>query len=143
MRIVFLLAFGGVCLGIALILAWVLAVTLYYPDGTPARHIVSRSDLVRAHIDYLMMAQFIFIFALLFRQYSVTPPIWVVAAMSYGAFFNPLGFLKRALTPKPTKTSAVGVKPRFPSQAFASFAMATIGFLASASLIICAARRVA
>lgn len=142
MRIWFLLAFGGLCFGIALILAWILAVTLFYPHGTLARHIVSRSDLIRAHIDYLMMAQFIFIFALLFRQYSVNPPLWVVAATSYGAFFNPLGFLKRALTPKPAQAASAPVLPHFPPQAAASFTMATIGFLSSVVLVILAARPV-
>jgi hypothetical protein len=142
MRILFLLAFGGLCFGISLILAWVLAVTLFFPDGILARYIVSRSDLIRAHIDYLMMAQFIFIFALLFRQYSVTPPLWVVAATSYGAFFNPLGFLKRAITPKPAKAASVPIQPHFPPQAAATFIMATIGFLASVVLVICAAHQV-
>jgi Zn-dependent protease with chaperone function len=86
----FQLAFAGLCLAIALALAWTLGITLFFPDGVLAGFLVERADIIRAHVDYLMMPQFLFIFFLLFRQYSIEPPIWVVAACCYGAFFNPL-----------------------------------------------------
>jgi len=58
----FLLAFAGLCLAIALSIAWVLGITLFFPDGVLAGALVERADIIRAHIDYLMMAQFLFIF---------------------------------------------------------------------------------
>lgn len=67
----FLLAFAGLCLTLALIIAWVLGITLFFPDGVLAGFLVERADVIRAHVDYLMMAQFLFIFFLLFRQYSI------------------------------------------------------------------------
>ncbi len=70
----FLLAFAGLCLAIALAIAWVLGITLFFPDGVLAGHLVERADIIRAHIDYLMMSQFLFIFFLLFRQYAIDPP---------------------------------------------------------------------
>lgn len=130
----FLLAFAGLCLTIALAIAWVLGITLFFPDGVLAGFLVERADIIRAHIDYLMMAQFLFIFFLLFRQYSIDPPIWVVAACCFGAFFNPLAFLIRGLTPKPSV--AIPVEAHFPFQAGLSFTLTTVGFLAVVVLVI-------
>lgn len=139
MRNAFLLTFAGVCLAIALALAWTLGLTLFYPKGLLASYIVERSDLIKAHIDYLMMAQFLLIFALLFRQYRIDPPLWVIGASCYGAFFNPLGFLARALRPKAVIVSAVASEAHFPLQAGVSFTLTTVGFLASMALIAHAA----
>lgn len=137
MRNTFLLVFAGLLLVIALVLAWVLGITLFFPHGRLAEFIADRHNFVRAHIDYLMMAQFLFIFALLFRQYSIEPPLWVIGSACYGAFFNPLGFLKLALTPKPPADAPpIPYEPHFPLPAAASFTLTTIGFLAAVALII-------
>lgn len=130
----FLLAFAGLCLAIALAIAWVLGITLFFPDGALAGALVERADIIRAHVDYLMMAQFLFIFFLLFRQYAIDPPIWVVAACCFGAFFNPLAFLVRGLTPKPEVV--IPVEAHFPLQAGLSFTLTTVGFLAAVVLVI-------
>lgn len=140
MRNTFLLAFASLLLAIALTIAWVLAVTLFFPHGRLAGLIADRNSLIRAHIDYLMMAQFIFLFALLFRQYAIIPPRWVIGASCYGAFFNPLGFLKWALIAKPP-ADAPAIEPYFPLQGAVTFTLTTVGFLAAAVLIIRAAWR--
>lgn len=133
---IFLLAFAGLCLTIALALAWTLGITLFFPDGVLAGFLVERADIIRAHVDYLMMAQFLFIFFLLFRQYSIDPPVWVVAACCYGAFFNPLAFLVRGLTPKHSIIATIPVEPHFPFQAGLSFTLTTVGFLAAVALVV-------
>lgn len=138
-RNTFFLAFATLCLAIALAIAWVLGVTLFFPNGYLASLIVERADLVRAHIDYLMMAQFLFLFAILFRQYSIIPPRWVIGASCFGAFFNPLSFVIRALHPKIDPT--IITEPSFPLQAAVSFTLTTIGFLAAAGLAVRAASR--
>ncbi|MGZ4990115.1 MAG: hypothetical protein ACXV8S_05075 [Methylobacter sp.] len=79
-------------------------------------------------------AQFLFIFFLLFRQYAIEPPVWVVAACCFGAFFNPLSFLVRGLTPKPSVT--IPVEAHFPFQAGLSFTLTTIGFLTAVALVV-------
>ncbi|WP_031436411.1 hypothetical protein [Methylobacter tundripaludum] len=135
----FLVAFAGLCLAIALTIAWVLGVTLFFPDGVLARLLVERADIIRAHIDYLMMSQFLFIFFLLFRQYAIDPPVWVVAACCFGAFFNPLSFLVRGLTPKPSVVAAIPVEAHFPFQAGLSFTLTTVGFLTAVALVVRAA----
>jgi hypothetical protein len=136
-RTTFLLAFATFCLTIALALAWALGVTLFFPNGYLAGFTFERADLVRAHVDYLMMAQFLFLFALLFRQYSIVPPLWVIAASCFGAFFNPLAFVLRALHPKIDPASIP--EPHFPFQAGLSFSLTTIGFLGAAALAVRAA----
>ncbi len=134
----FLLVFAIVCLAIALSIAWVLGITLFFPDGALAGHLVERADIIRAHIDYLMMAQFLFIFFLLFRQYAIDPPIWLVAACCFGAFFNPLAFLIRGLSSKPT-VPVIPLEPHFPLQAGISFTLTTVGFLGAVLLVARAA----
>ncbi len=130
----FLLAFAGLCLTIALTIAWVLGITLFFPDGALAGTLVERADIIRAHVDYLMMAQFLFIFFLLFRQYAIDPPVWVVVACCFGAFFNPLAFLVGALAPMPAVV--IPVEPHFPFQAGLSFTLTTVGFLAAVVLVV-------
>lgn len=142
MRITFVLGFAGFCLAIALVLAWVLGITLFFPHSFLAGFIADRPAFIKAHIDFLMMAQFLFIFGLLFRQYFIKPPIWVIGSACYGAFFNPLGFLKVALTPKPPAgMPPVSHAAYFPIPAAASFTLTTIGFGAATVLIIWAAWR--
>jgi hypothetical protein len=136
-RTVFLLGFAAFCLAIALAIAWALGVTLFFPHGYLSRFIYERADIIRAHVDYLMMAQFLFLFALLFRQYSIVPPRWVIGFSCFGAFFNPLAFLMRGLHP-PVDPATIA-EPHFPLSAAVSFSCTTIGFLASACLALHAA----
>lgn len=131
-----LLYFAGLCLAIALSIAWVLGISLFFPDGALAGYLADRDDVIRAHIDYLMMAQFLFIFYLALRQYTIDPPVWLVCACCFGAFFNPLAFLLRGLTPKP---EALPVEPHFPLQAALSFSLTTVGFLGIVMLVARAA----
>jgi hypothetical protein len=132
-----LLSVAGLCLLIALAIAWILGITLFFPDGALAARLVERNDVIRAHVDYLMMAQFLLIFFLGFRQYAIDPPYWLIAAGSFGAFFNPLAFLIRGLTPK--VATPIPVEPHFPLQAMLSFSLTTIGFLGAIALIAQAA----
>lgn len=139
MRIAFLLGFAGLCLAIALTLAWWLGITLFYTKGYLASLITVRADIIRGHVDYLMMATFLFLFALLFRQFAVDPPLWLIAAACYGAFFNPLAFIIRGVTPKAAEAVPAVYDPHFPLMAAVSFTLTTIGFLGSALLIVRAA----
>jgi len=99
--------------------------------------IFERADLIRAHIDYLMMAQFLFLFALLFRQYSIVPPWWIVGASCFWRFLQSTGVVLRALHPKIDPASIP--EPHFPFHAGLSFSLTTIGFLGAAALAVRAA----
>lgn len=138
-RIAFLLGFATLLLAVALVIAWVLGVTLFFPKGELASLLHDRSDVIKAHIDFLMMSQFLFIFAFLFRQYDVVPPRWVIGASCIGAFLNPVSFLMRGLHPK--VDPATIIEPHFPAKAAVSFSLVTVGFLVSAGIVVFAAWR--
>lgn len=135
----FLLLYATLLLAIALLIAWALGVTLFFPNGDLAKHIVERQDLIRGHIDFLMMAQFFFLFGLLVRQYQIEPPRWAIFAASFGAFVNPFSFVKRAFAPK--LDPALLPEPHFPAIAAISFSAVTIGFLVLAGAVVHAAWR--
>ena len=124
-----------VCLLVALIEAWLLVALFSSDTGPIARLIPGRQDLLRSHIDYLMMAQFLFIFFLMMRTLSLTPPSWVVASASIGAFFNPFAFLVRAIRP----AYVTRAPAPFMAMITVSCILTTVGFGASAILLARAA----
>lgn len=67
----FLVVTGSLCLLIALIESWMIVTVLANPEGGFARLIPGTDDLIRSHIDYLMMSQFLFIFYMLFSHFDI------------------------------------------------------------------------
>jgi hypothetical protein len=133
----FVSGFAAFLLLLALLLAWALGIALFYPGGALAGRLVNRQDIIRAHIDYLMMAQFLFLFFVAFKQFAISPPAPLVVCMCVGAFFNPFAFVMRGLSAPP----AAPPPPGIPLPALVSFSATTIGFLGAALLIVQAAWR--
>jgi hypothetical protein len=113
---------GSVCMTLALVLAWCLA-------GVRSSKFVkgcfaNPQYLLKAHIDFLMMAGLLFVFFLVFEHLRLTPPAAIVVAMSLGSMGNPSGFLALALKP------ALSQKPASPFGALMvlSFTATTIGY---------------
>jgi len=120
----FLIVTGSICLAVALVQAWLL-VGVYSSDDSPLLKIIpGRSDLLKSHIDYLMMSQFLFIFFLMYRGLDISPPAWVIAATCIGAFFNPFAFFVRALRPSFLKAPPVP----FTIMITVSCILTTVGF---------------
>jgi len=90
---------GSVCLGVALVQSWLLVAVFSSENSAVSKLIPGRQDLLKSHIDYLMMSQFLFIFFVLLKSLSLSPPLWLVAAVCIGSFFNPLAFFIRAVRP--------------------------------------------
>jgi hypothetical protein len=90
---------GAICLSIALIEAWLLVALLARRDGRLHHFLPNRTDLVRSHVDYLLMALFLFAFYGLCRLATVGPAPWLVATACFGALFNPFGFFVHAVRP--------------------------------------------
>jgi len=130
----FILA-GAICLGTALIQAWLLVGRFASDEGPLARLIPGKQDLLRSHIDYLMMAQFLFVFYALYAYFSITPPVWVIAATCIGSFFNPFAFLWRAVRPHDVRGAPGGFVPMIT----VSCILTTIGYGATAWLLTSAA----
>jgi len=122
---------GSVCLLVALSQAWLLVARFASDAGPVARLIPGRQDLLRSHIDYLMMAQFLFILFMLYRTLGVTPPSWVVASACIGSFFNPFAFFVRALRPR----YVADAPPAFTAMITVSCILTTAGYGASAIIL--------
>ena len=90
---------GSLCLFVALIEAWLLVGLMASPGGALSRLLPARDDLVRSHIDYLLMTLFLYAFYALSRLLGVAPPSWAIGAACFGSFFNPFGFLVHAIRP--------------------------------------------
>ena len=126
---------AAVCLGVALLEAWLIVAHFSNPRGAVARAIPGGKDLLRSHIDYLMMAQFLFAFYALFRVTALAPAAWIVAALCFGSFFNPFAFLVRATRPHYLETPP-GL---FKGLLAVSCTATTIGYAATAWILVRAA----
>lgn len=115
---------GSLCLIIALVQAWLLVAVFSSETSPVSRVIPGRQDLLKSHIDYLMMAQFLFIFFMLFRVLELTPPLWVVACVCIGSFFNPFAFFVRALKPHYLRNAPTA----FVGMITASCVLTTVGY---------------
>jgi len=88
---------GAISLSIALLEAWILVAQ--FSSAAMQRLVPGRADLVRSHIDYLLMTLFLFAFYGLARTTGAAIPAWAIAAACLGALFNPFGFLVYAVRP--------------------------------------------
>lgn len=100
----YVLIAGAICLTTALIEAWVILARFSSEEGPVARLFPGSRDLLRSHIDYLMMAQFLFVFYGLARLLGLSFPDWTVATLCIGSFLNPFGFLIRSVLPHDPKS---------------------------------------
>jgi hypothetical protein len=123
-----LVIFGSVCFTLAMIEAWLLVIISVKPDSFIAQAISGTQDLLKSHIDYLLMALFLFVFYMLFAHFSIKVSAFLLICMCLGAVGNAGLFLVRAINPQ-LKTQ--------PTQNFQlimgiSCLLTTIGFLGGA-----------
>jgi len=127
---VVLVVVGSLCMTLALILAWGLAGVR--SSAVMKRWIPNYQNLLKSHIDFLMMTGLLFVFFLLFRELRLTPPAFIVIAMSAGSLGNPLGFLALAIKPDLSQRPASA----FGSIMIVSFTLTTIGYGCAAWVLI-------
>jgi hypothetical protein len=121
-----LVATGSLCLLITLVLAWCL---VGVRSSTFMKTVFPNyQNLLKAHLDYLMMTGLLMIFFLLFNHFRVSPPPLVVFAMSIGSFMNPVGFIALAMRP----TLRQGPASPFGAVMASSFTLTTIGYAGAA-----------
>ena len=130
-----LVVVGSLCLLITLGLAWCLVGVR--TSAFMKRVFPNYQNLLKAHIDYLMMTGLLMIFFLLFNHFHASPSPVVVFGMCAGSFMNPIGFI--ALAMKPTLRQ----QPNSPFGAVmaTSFTLTTIGYAGAAWSIGLAALR--
>ena len=85
-------------------------------------------QLLKAHMDYLLMTGLLMIFYLLFAHFRVSVSPAILIAMSVGSLMNPVGFLALAIKPdiRQQPTSLFGAIMA------GSFTLTTIGYIGAA-----------
>lgn len=121
-----LVVVASLCLEITLVLAWCLVGVR--SSAFMKRVFPNYQNLLKAHIDYLMMTGLLMIFYLLFNHFRVSPSRLIVIAMSVGSFMNPVGFIALAMRPnlRQQPTSPFGAVMA------GSFTLTTIGYAGAA-----------
>jgi hypothetical protein len=88
----------------------------------------SYPNLLKAHLDYLMMTGLLMVFFLLFAHFHVSPSPLIVWAMSIGSFMNPVGFILLSVKPNLSQHPA----SPFGILMSGSFTLTTIGYAGAA-----------
>ncbi|ROR99007.1 hypothetical protein EDC56_3247 [Sinobacterium caligoides] len=90
---------ASICLTIALIQAWFMTMVRYLKLEAVKKLFPGYRNLVRSHIDYLMMASLIFSLYLVIVNLGMILPSFILWLIFIGALYNPFGFLLQAIKP--------------------------------------------
>src|SRR3954462_9824018 len=88
---------GSLCLTMTLLLAWCLVGVR--SSAFMKKVFPSYQQLLKAHMDYLLMSGLLMIFYLLFAHFCVSIFPIILVSMSAGSLMNPVGFLALAIKP--------------------------------------------
>ena len=102
-----LLAVAAISVILSLILAWLATLIVYARVKWLKRIFPIPHNLVRAHIDYLMMATLLGVAYFSCIWLSIILPSWVVVLLCYGVLYNPIGFVVQANNPKAGKSNTL------------------------------------
>lgn len=119
---------------ISLALAW-LATAVRIMQIPALKQIFPSSDnIIKGHIDFLLMALLLIGFFLLARAYDIAYPVWAVWFMIIGGFTNSFTFIIAAMhAPENFKPG-----PLFAIAAIVSFIITTLGFGAASVMLLLA-----
>ena len=117
---------GSLCLTITLVLAWCLVGVRSF---SPVRKLFPNvPNLLKAHIDYLLMTGLLMVFYLLFSHFRLSVSPVILVAMSVGSLMSPVGFLALAVKPDIRQQPATP----FGVLMAGSFTLTTIGYAGAA-----------
>lgn len=117
---------GSLCMIVTLGLSWCLVGVR--TSAFMKSRFASYPNLLKAHLDYLMMTGLLMVFFLLFTHFQVSPSPLIVWAMSIGSFMNPVGFILLSLKPNLSQHPA----SPFGILMSGSFTLTTIGYAGAA-----------
>lgn len=119
-----MLATAALVMIISLALAWVATLIIYGQVKALKGVFPATQNLIRAHIDYLMMSTLLIAFYFACSHLSITLPTAVIAILCFGVLYNPFGFVLKAINPKTGQSDTLAGKIMVCS----GFLPATIGF---------------
>lgn len=90
---------ASLCLLMALVQAWLMTCVRYFNAKSIRRLFPNYRDLVRSHVDYLIMAGIVFGVYATLSQLTIDVPTTAYVLVAIGAFYNPFGFLLQAIKP--------------------------------------------
>lgn len=120
---------AGCCLFlVSLVLAWLMVGVRYLRIPALVRLFPNDADLLRCHVDYILMSLVLFAFG------ALHPPIpmWLAACLIVGATTNPILFLVMAVSPRVKALQPLWFK----AASGVSFAIATVGFGGTALVLL-------
>lgn len=123
---------ASICLFTAMIQAWLMTLIRYLKIESIRNLFPNYRDLVRSHVDYLMMASLIFAIYLVVVQLEIVLPAMVVWLLFVGSIYNPFGFLLQAIKPNIVEGGGVLAK----AGAVLGFIPLTLGIVCSSALIV-------
>lgn len=127
-----LLGTAAICMILSLILAWLGSMIIYAKIKFLKRLFPATHNLIRAHIDYLMMTGLLVITYFLMVHLQINLPDFVILALCVGALYNPFGFIVIAVKPKMANPETLSEKALI----LTGFIPATLGFGYSMILVI-------
>ena len=90
---------ASICLLTALVQAWILTSVRYFKMTFFRRIFKNYKDLVRSHVDYLIMSALIMALYLMVQSMSLQVPEPILWLVFIGALYNPFGFILQAIKP--------------------------------------------
>lgn len=109
----------------SLVLAWLGSLIIYGRVETLRKLFPATHNLIRCHVDYLIMAALLGLVYFSCLHLGIVLPTWVVAILCFGVVYNPLGFIFQAVDPTFGKSDTLGNK----LFVCTGFLPATIGFV--------------
>ena len=116
----------------SLLQAWGATLIIYGNSAVLKRIFPATQNLIRSHIDYLMMASLLGLVFFSCAHLDIVLPAWLTVTLCIGAIYNPFGFVLKAMYPQIGHSGTIGTK----IFVMTGFLPATVGYGYSMILIL-------
>lgn len=116
----------------SLLEAWLATLIVYGKVSALKKVFPATHNLIRSHIDYLMMATLLTVTYFICLHLAIELPLWVIIILCFGAIYNPFGFLLKAIKPQAGNAETVFGRVLV----CAGFLPTTIGFVYPMGVIL-------
>ena len=104
--------------------AWLATLIIYGKVTFLKKIFPATHNLIRSHVDYLMMTSLLIVSYFVCLHLSIVLPKWVIIMLCIGVIYNPFGFFIKAINPKAGQSDTAFGK----FMVCAAFLPTTIGF---------------